>query len=137
MTPGLERSSLRKCLIVALFPLFFSCGVVGTLGDLSRLGAEVGKEYKQGKPSLNLHNGHVLTVSFVNSTFNSLDSDHKKEQARRIANFVKTRLSKYPSLSECDVIGVSFVVNRNYFLIFHSNSFEHFSFRIEELNDTP
>ena len=104
-----------------------------TLAELAWLGqtrAGIVEVYHVEDVNLSLDNGHVLTVTFVNTGFNTIRSDEeKKMRAREVAKVTKSRC---PHIDQIDTICVSFTVDSDY-IIFHTDRSETFSFKKADL----
>lgn len=96
---------------------------------MNDLRSTIADHYKEPAPAINLMNGNVLTVTFVNSSFNNLEGQKKKDQAREIAMFVK---KNYSGIENIDTINIRLVKQKR-LILFTSNQFETFDFQSKEL----
>lgn len=100
-----------------------------SFSDMNDLRSTIADHYKEPAPAINLMNGNVLTVTFVNSSFNNLEGQKKKDQAREIAMFVK---KNYSGIENIDTINIRLVKQKR-LILFTSNQFETFDFQSKEL----
>jgi hypothetical protein len=111
---------LLSCLITA------SCaGTLKKLGDLSKLQAELLKEYGEEDVGVNLVN-ETLTITFVNSSLNDKTPLERAERAQRTAVFVSQH---YPTIKELDGIWVGFIKQKTRLVVIHyAESLDFFAF---------
>jgi hypothetical protein len=68
-----------------------------SLVEISRLQAELVKEYGEEGVNVNLTNSRLLTVTFVNSPLNAKGPEERAKRAEQAATFVKQH---YPSIDQ-------------------------------------
>jgi len=118
---SLVLALLLSCLLVA------NCApVVKSLGELSRLHAEIVKEYGEKEVGVNLKNATSLTITFVNSPLNAKDPVERARRAEQTAAFVNQH---YPSIDQIHEIWVGFVRQETRYIVVHySESLNFFGF---------
>jgi hypothetical protein len=84
-----------------------------SLGEVSRLHAEIVKEFGEKEVGVNLNNDTVLTISFINSPLNDRSPEERVKRAEQTVAFVKNH---YPSISKMEVIWVAFVRSKTQFV---------------------
>lgn len=102
------RASL---LLLALLPLA-GCEQVErakqVMGEMTQLRSGIAREFGAA-PQVNVSNGRVLTLTFVNSGFEKLPDAQREATARRVAEYVRDHYAGYARLSE---VGVAFASQR-------------------------
>src|SRR6266850_2084694 len=105
------------------FAVLLSCLLAGgcareikSLGEVSKLYAELVKEYNEQKVGINLNNGTVLRITFINSPLNSSGPEERKKRAEQTAAFV---VQHYTSINQIEEIWVGFVRTETRFFVIH------------------
>ena len=104
--------------VLLLFCLLASgCAqAVKSLGEVSRLHAEIVKEFGEKEVGVNLFNDTVLTVRFFNSPMNDKTAEERAQRAEQTVAFVKDH---YSSVRKMTAIWVVFVKVQTRFLFVH------------------
>src|SRR5688572_30297839 len=87
-----------------------------SLIEISRLQADIVKEYSEKDVNVNLNNSTVLVVTFVNSPLNEKGAEERAKRATQTAAFVKQH---YPSINQIAEIWVAFVRSKTHFIVVH------------------
>jgi hypothetical protein len=96
------------------------------LVEISRLQAEIGKEYGETDVNVSLTNSSSLTVTFINSPLNAKGPEERASRAKQTAAFVKQH---YPSIDQLAEIWVSFVRQETrYIVVNYSEGLGFFGF---------
>jgi hypothetical protein len=99
----LNRLRRPATLAAALLALALTaCGMMGDLRDLSALQTAVAKSYGE-TAAVNLSNGKLLTVTFQNSKFATLDGPSRSDFARGVAVFAFTQYARRDSLTSVSI----------------------------------
>jgi hypothetical protein len=97
-----------------------------SLVEISRLQAEIVKEFGEKDVNVNLNNSRMLTVTFVNSRLNNKGPEERARRAAQTATFVNRH---YPAIDNLDEIWVGFVRMETHFIFVHnSQSLAFFGF---------
>jgi hypothetical protein len=112
---------LLSCLLAA------GCAQVAkSLVEISRLQAELIKEYGEEGVNVNLTNSRLLTVTFINSPLNIKGPEERAKRAEQAATFVNQH---YPSIDQIAEIWVSFVRQETrYIVVNYSEGLGFFGF---------
>ena len=98
--------------------------------DLTPLRDQLIQAYHEDAVNLEIQNGHIVGVSFINSAFKDLPKTEKEGKARKIAQFVKEH---YIAIGKVDRIWVAFVIHKDYVIFSYTNGLDTFFFKKSEL----
>jgi hypothetical protein len=128
-----SNRSVLLLLVAALSLSGCAQGLWQAIADLAPLRDQLIQTYHEDDVNIVIQNGNALGISFINSAFNDLPSkDAKEAKAREIAQFVKAH---YARIDRIDTVWVSFVIHKNYFMVFnYTNSLDTFFFEKNELD---
>jgi hypothetical protein len=129
---GIEQlPSLPWLLLMTTLLTYAGCSgeVMKSLEDMQQLSQDLSREYNVATPSINLHDGHVLSVTLVNTPYNTLSDQEKKQKTREIALFVKKH---YRGIEVVDTIVINLETNRGIGFI-SANSGMSYPFKTAEL----
>jgi hypothetical protein len=114
--PSSSRSlSLTVVLILSCLLAAGCAQVAKSLGELSRLHAEIVKEYGEKDVVVNLNNTS-LSITFINSPLNAKAPEERAKRAEQAAAFVSRH---YPSIDQIEEIWVGFVRQETRFIVVH------------------
>ena len=106
--------SLALAAVVSCLVATGCAQLVTSLGEISKLQAEIVKEYGEPGVNVNLNNSTFLTVTFINSQLNARDPEARAKRAEQTAQFVKQH---YPSIAKVDEIWVGFVRQQTRYVV--------------------
>ena len=126
MPSSARYRSLPFALILS-FLISGGCGKLPTsLVEISRLRAEIVKEYGEKEVNVNLHNSRSLSVTFINSPLNTKSPEQRAKRAQQTAGFVNRR---YSSINQIESIWVYFVrTQTRYIFVHYSEGLGEFGF---------
>jgi hypothetical protein len=118
--------SLTRALILSSLLAAGCAQVAKSLGELSRLHAEIVKEYGEKDVGVNLNNDTSLSITFINSPLNAKAPEERAKRAEQAAAFV---IRHYPSIDQIEEIWVGFVRQETRFIVVHySEGLDAFGF---------
>ena len=114
MTLSSRSLSLTLVTVVSCLLATGCAQVVTSLGEISKLQAEIVKEYGEPGVNVNLNNSNVLTVTFINSQLNAKGPAERAKRAQQTAEFVKQH---YLSIAKLDEIWVGFFRQQTRYIV--------------------
>jgi len=101
-------------LLIIAVSLSACSGLVKSLTDLTKLQAELIKEFHDQNVNVVIQNSTLLGITFINSKLNNETDVKRQERAQATASFVKTH---YAGMAGIERIWVAFVAYETRFLI--------------------
>jgi hypothetical protein len=122
-----SRQQARAVLTLLVCLLASGCGKFAQdLGEVTRLRAGLIKELHERDVGVNLGNGTVLTISFVNSPWNDKTSEERSQRAEQTIAFVK---GHYASISRMREIWVVFLrAHTHLVFVYNYETIDSFAF---------
>jgi hypothetical protein len=123
------KKTINIFISILIITFLYDCsGMVGDFKLMGKLQDTLSKKY--GEININITNNQYLTVSLINSKYNSSDSKEKQEIAYEIGKIIMSKLSND---SQIKFGRVSFVENNNYVIVNSSKSVV-FDMRLDSLS---
>jgi len=132
LTVSLVTLALLIIIVLLNFDNIKSSGFGKSISSVSAIYDQLSDNYNHKNIFVNIHNFDSLSVNFINSRFNEVDTDDRKQFAKDIANFTG---AYYYDKEKLKRISVVFSKHKNYLIAQYNENLDTYVFRFDGIKN--